>query len=150
MGDFLRQTRETSLNKLKLQIAAAIRSHVAQYHLGDIETTTLMCCETISTKQKKGLFGKAMVIETAVLLTPHWLIWATAKGNQTPFVLSAKLSNIQIQDYETSKTQKLIPDSGLIISGLRTDAVDLGSIFIGFGSEPAAQKFRRLLMEQLM
>jgi hypothetical protein len=30
-----------------------------------------------------------------------------------------------------------MPDSGLNISGLRTDAVDLGSTFIGLGPEAA-------------
>ncbi|MEZ4590369.1 MAG: hypothetical protein R3D55_04405 [Chloroflexota bacterium] len=137
------------MNNLNAQVAAAIRSHAAKYNLGDIEAATLICCETVAKKGKKGLFGKGVVIETAVLLTARWLIWATAEGNQPPTVLSAQLNDIQIQDYETSEMYKLIPDSGLVISGLRTDAVDLGSTFIGFGPEPAAQKFRTLLMKQL-
>jgi hypothetical protein len=44
---------------------------------------------------------------------------------------------------------KLVQDTGVNISGLRTDAVDLGSAFIGLGPEPAAQKFRTMLREEI-
>jgi hypothetical protein len=54
-----------------------------------------------------------------------------------------------VQDYEKSEMYKLMQDTGLNISGLRTDAVDLGSTFIGLGPEPAAHKLRTLLKEAL-
>jgi hypothetical protein len=59
------------------------------------------------------------------------------------------LSDIQVQDYENSGMYKMISDAGLNISGLRTDAVDLGTAFIGLGPEPAAQKFRAMLKDVL-
>jgi hypothetical protein len=150
MGDYFRTTRESTLNNLNPALLATIRTHIEKYELGDIDTSALLCCETTSTKQKKGLFGgKAEIILTDVILTSQWLIWATGRENESPSVLSARLRDIQVQDYEKSEMYKLMQDTGLNISGLRTDAVDLGSTFIGLGSEPAAQKFRNLLKETL-
>ena len=150
MGDYLRTTRESTLDNLNPVLVATIRAHIEKYELGDINSSALICCETISTKQKMGLFGgKAEVILTDVILTSQWLIWAMSKNNGSPSVLSARLRDIQVQDYEKSEMYKLMQDTGLNISGLRTDAVDLGSTFIGLGSEPAAQKFRTVLKETL-
>jgi hypothetical protein len=148
MGDYLRTTRESALSNLDPVLVAGIRAHIEKYQLGDVASSALMCCETTSTKQKKGLFGgKAEIVLTDVILTPQWLIWAMRKDNESPSVLSARLRDIQVQDYEKSEMSKLMQDTGLNISGLRMDAVDLGSAFIGLGSEPAAQKFRTLLKE---
>ncbi len=150
MGDYLRTTRESMINNLNPVLVETIRAHIEKYELGDIDLSAVICCETTSTKQKKGLFGgKAEIILTAVILTPQWLIWATSKNNESPSVLSARLRDIQVQDYEKSEMYKLMQDTGLNISGLRTDAVDLGSVFIGLGTEPAAQRFRILLKETL-
>jgi hypothetical protein len=150
MGEYLRVTRESTFNDLNPALVSAIRAHIEKYELGNLETSALICCETTSTKQKKGLFGgKAETILTGAILTPQWLIWAAGKENESPSVLSARLRDIQVQDYEKSEMYKLMQDTGLNISGLRTDAVDLGSTFIGLGPEPAAQKLRTLLKEAL-
>jgi hypothetical protein len=150
MGEYLRTTRESTFNDLNPALVAAIRAYTEKYELGDMETSALICCETTSTKQKKGLFGgKAETILTGVILTPQWLIWAAGKEKEPPSVLSARLRDIQVQDYEKSEMYKLMQDTGLNISGLRTDAVDLGSTFIGLGPEPAAHKLRTLLKEAL-
>jgi hypothetical protein len=148
MGEYLRSRRECTLDAMRPTTAAAIRSYIEKYELGDLAASALMSCETASTKQKKGLFGgKAEVILTGVLLTPKWLIWATGKENETPGVLSARLRDIQVQDYEKSSQYRLIPDSGIDISGLRTGTADPASAFIGLGPEPSAQKFRSMLKE---
>ena len=150
MGDYLRATRECTLGSLNPTLAASIRAHIEKYELGDVEASALICCETTSTKQKKGLFGrKAEVFLTGMILTSQWLIWGSGKENETLGVHSARLRDVQVQDYEKSSMYKLVQDTGLNISGLRTDAVDIGSIFIGLGPEPAAQKFRAMLKEEI-
>ena len=150
MGDYIRTTRECSFEDLSPSIVIAIRAHIEKYELGEIESTVLSCCETTSTKQKRGIFGgKGETVITGVMLTPQWLIWATSSNKESPVVLSARLREIQVQDYEKSEMHKLIQDTGLNVFGIRTDAVELGSTFIGFGVEPAAQKFRNLLRETL-
>lgn len=148
MGDYARTTRECTLASLHPTLATSLRAHVQKYELGDGETAVLICCETVSTRSKKGLFGrKTEVVHTAVLVTPTYLIWATAKDNETPGVLSARLRDVQVQDYERSELYKLVPDSGLNITGLFTNATAPGSSFIGLGPEPAAQKLRTVLKE---
>jgi hypothetical protein len=150
MGDYLRTTRECTLDSLHSLQAKAMRAHVEKYELGDIEKSILICCETVSTKKKKGfLNAKAEVILTSMLLTPQWLIWAAGKENEIPGVLSARLHELRVRDYEKSDLNKLVADTGLDISGLRTDTVEVGSAFIGLGSEPAAQKFRTILTEMV-
>src|SRR6266487_5923718 len=103
MGDYLRATRECTLGSLNPILAATIRAHIERYELGDVDASALICCETTSTKQKKGLFGgKAEVILTGMILTPQWLIWASGKENEAPGVLSARLRDVRVQDYEKS------------------------------------------------
>ncbi len=149
MGDYTRTTRECTLDGLQPPLAAAIRSHVKKYELGDIEAAILMCCETISTKKKKGLFRrKAEVTLTAIIFTPQWLIWAAGKQDEALGVLSARLHDIRVQDYEKSEMYKLMQDTGLNIFGLRTGDGP-GSIFFGLGPEPAAQRFRTMLRDAL-
>lgn len=147
MSDYIRTTRECALDSLQPALSAAIRKHIERHALGIQEAGILVCCETTSTKPKKGLFGKAEVILTGMLVTPDWLVWAAGKENETPGVISARLSDITVQDYETSDFYKMVPDSGLNISGLRTDTPQAGTSFIGLGPELAAQKFRQVIRE---
>lgn len=150
MGDYLRTTRECEFDDLQPLLVTAIRGHIDRYELGDIEGSALMCCETTSTKKKKGLFGgKTEVILTGVVITPQWLIWASGKEGEAPGVLSARLDDIRVQDYEESEMYKMMQDTGLNVLGLRTGASDLGSVFIGLGPEPAAQRFRAMLKEAI-
>jgi hypothetical protein len=149
MGDYVRATRECALDGLRPELAAAIRKYAEKHDLGNLEADILICCETTSTKKKRGLFGgKPEVILTGMLVTSKWLIWAAGKENESPGVLAAKLRDIQAQDYEKSDFYKLIPDTGLNIDGLRV-AAGSGSAFIGLGPEPAGQKFREVLIEAL-
>ena len=150
MGDYLRTTRECTLDEMNPVVAKSIRDHIQKYELEEVESSILICCETTSTKIKKGFFGgKAEPIQTGILLTPRWLVWATAKEEETFGVYSARLDNLQAQDYEKSEMFKLVSDSGINISGLRTDSTEVGSIFIGLGPEAAAVKFRAMLKEAI-
>jgi hypothetical protein len=150
MGDYLRSTRECTLDSMRPALAAAIRAHVERHQLGDVLESAVACCETTSTKTKKGLFGgKAEVILTGVVLTPQWLIWASGKEHEEPGVLSGRLRDIRVEDYEKSDLYKMVQDTGLHVLGLRTGAAELASAFIGFGPEPAAQQFRAALKDAL-
>jgi hypothetical protein len=84
-----------------------------------------------------------------VVLTPQWMILTSCRNNESPSVLSTRLSDIKVQDYEKTDLYKLVEDTGLEISGLRTGPDEIGSVFIGLGPEPAAQKFRILIREAL-
>jgi len=150
MSDYLRSTSECAFEDLQPALVTAIRGHIDRFELGDIEGSALMCCETTSTKKKKGLFGgKTEVIRTGVVVTPRWLIWASGKEGEVPGVLSARLQNIQVQDYEKTELYKMMQDTGLNVLGLRTGTNNQGSVFIGLGPEPVSQKFRAVLREAI-
>jgi hypothetical protein len=147
MGDYQRTTRACTLDTLPTATAAALRAHAAQHQLGDLDAPGTACWETVSTKKKKGLFGAPEVIVTGIVLAPPMLLWAAGKAGEKPGVLSARLSTVQVQDYERSPMHKLVADTGLNINGLLTDTPHAGSAFIGLGPEPAAQQLRAALAE---
>ena len=149
MGEYVRTTRECTLDSMHPSLADAIRAHVERYGMEDVLALASICCETVSTKQKKKLFSsKAEVVIAGVVLTPKWLIWAGGKENENPGVLSARLQNLRVEDYEKSSMYKLMQDTGLDVFGFPVGD-ELGSVFIGLGPEPAAQKFRDMLKEAI-
>ncbi len=146
MSEYLRSTRECTFENMKPTLAASIRTTLEKNGL--VLPAVFTCYETTSTKQKKGLFGgKAETVLTGVVLTSQFLLIATEKNHEAPAVLSTGLNDIRVQDYEKSDLYKLMPDTGIELSGLRTDLIDRGSLFIGLGPEPAAQNFRAALKE---
>jgi hypothetical protein len=150
MSDYQRTTRECTLDTIPATLAAALHSHAEKYELGNLSDDALICCETISTREKKGWF-KRQTEQTVMVavLTARWLVWATQLNDKLPATLSARLRDIQVQDYEKSEMYHLVQDAGLNISGLRTGGTAVGTAFIGLGSEPVAQKFRDLLKDAL-
>jgi hypothetical protein len=135
---------------MRPKLAAAIRIHSEKYDLGDLEASALICCETISTRQKKVLFGsKTEVYITGIILTPQWLVWAAGKEGESPAAFSARLRDIRVQDYEKSDMFKMIQDTSLNIFGLLTGAKRHGVSFIGLGSEALGQRFREILREEI-
>jgi hypothetical protein len=148
MGDYNRSTRNCTLETMTPALAEALRAHAAQYQLGSLDAPGIACWETTSTKTKKGLFGgKPEVVLTGLVLAPPMLLWATGKAGHKPAVLSARLRDVQVQDYEQSSMYRLVQDSGVNLNGLKTDAPEASSAFIGLGPEPAAQQFRQALAE---
>ncbi len=146
MGDWKRSTRECSLNDLPPQVTAAIKSHIEQYNLGEILSDASLNIENKSEKIKKGLFGSAGTVFTHVILTPRWLVWTIQDGKDGISAVSARLADIVVTDYAKGKMTQLVPDTGLEVTGEFTGLAHAlpseqrGSIFIGLGPEPAAQK----------
>lgn len=149
MNTNTRNTRECSMDSLLPELATALRKHAQVYKLGNIESSIIMCCETASTQKKTGLFGGSETIITGAILTSEWLILSTKTGNEKPDVISARLKNIQAQNFESTAMFKVNPDSGLNITGRYSDVTKQGMIFLGLGSEPAAEKFRQALQQAL-
>ena len=73
-------------------------------------------------------------------------MWATS-GTKTPAaVLSAQLRDVVVQDYAESQFAKMIPDSGLNVSGKFTDASENGMTFIGLDGGAAGRKFTEIVV----
>ena len=148
MNVHTRTTRECSLDSLPAELVAAIRSHVEFYKLGNIESSIVICVETTSAEKKSGLFRNSSETTISVdLITSEWLIVAEKKGNDKPGVISGQLKNLNVQNFEDSAMFKISPDTGLNITGRYSDVTKQGTAFIGLGSGPAAEKFRKALRE---
>ena len=126
-----------------------MRTHAARYGLDDIESNILMCCETISVRQKKGLFGGIRTTLSAVYITPKWLVWVDSTHQNDASAGSAQLKHIEVRDYKTTASYTISPDQGLNITGRYTDKNKTGITFIVLSSEPDGQKFRQVLEEAL-
>ena len=80
------------------------------------------------------------------IVTPHWLVWAISGSKMKMAVLSAQLTHITVQDYAQTPFAKIIPDSGIEVNGMFTDASENASAFIGLEEGAAGNKFRELLI----
>ncbi|MCI0550031.1 MAG: hypothetical protein L0287_03675 [Anaerolineae bacterium] len=149
MNAITRTTRACTIETLNEGLRNAMRTHGARYGLNDIESDVLMCCETISVRQKKGLFGGIKTTLSAVYITPKWLVWADSTDQNDAGVGSAQLKHIDARDYKTTASYTISPDQGLNITGRYTDKNRTGITFIVLSSESAGQKFRQVLEEAL-
>ena len=151
MGEYRRVTRACTLESMRPELAKAIKAHIERYGLEGFIENILIGCETISTKEKKSLFGKKTEIEIGgVILTPKWLIWAGGKENEKTGVLASRLQDLRVEDYEKTKMYEMIQDTGVNVDGFRTGQESgSGSVFIGLGMEPAAKRFREMLKEAI-
>lgn len=148
MGDYNRSTRELTLETLSPAMSAALKDHIEQYNLGDVLTDELMCIEATSEKIKKGLFAgpgpKAM--KMGVVLTKRWLFEIRAADNEVPYARSLRLADIVVEDHEKSAFARMVPDTGVHITGQATGATESGTSFIGLGKDAAGEKFKEMLI----
>jgi hypothetical protein len=147
MSDWKRRTREIPFESLPLEMVAAINQHIEGHNLGPILSDSLICVETDSEKVKKGLFGKAEIVQVGAIVTPRWLLWAIHGTNMQIAVRSAQLINIIVQDYAQTSFAKMIPDSGIEVSGLFTGASESVSAFIGLEENAAGNQFKEIIIK---
>ena len=149
MSTTSRKTRTCTVEMLDEGLKAAIRAHGMKYGLGDIESDVLMCCETISIQQKKGLFGGIKTTLSAVFVTPKWLVWVDSNERNDAGASTAQLKHIDVRDYRATANYTIMPDQGLNVTGRYTDRNKTGITFIVLDSEPDGQKFRQVLDQAL-
>jgi hypothetical protein len=147
MSDWKRSTKEIRFESLPPEMGAAITQHIEQYHIGPILSDSLICIQTDSEKVKKGLFGKAETVQVGAIVTPRWLVWVIHGTKMQTTVLSAQLINITVQDYAQTSFAKMIPDSGIEVSGMFTAAGESASAFIGLEENAAGNKFRETMIK---
>lgn len=151
MREYQRTTRECSVAELRPELAKAIREYAVKHDLGDVEAELIICCETTSERLKKGLLSRLFgdpdaLHHTAMLLTPGLLIWGTTGDRRGTSIVSARLADIEVRDYDSS----LIEDSGLDIFGFLNQSSERVHAFIGLGEGEAAERFRRALKERVV
>ncbi len=143
MSDYNRTTRECPVSQLHPELLGAIQSYFLEHQLGDLETETLLCCETISTKKDFGKLSALLkgVLDTTIhmgmLLTSQQLIWVR-KGDRSGILLTAaNLKDIQVRAYTSMFTK----DAGLEIFGYISDSKSNVRGYIGMGADAATQNF---------
>lgn len=151
MSNYNRTTRECSVSQLHPELRQAIRSYFQEHDLGDPETESVMCCETISEKKDVSklvswLGGASdATVHTGMLLTSEWLIWAR-RGDQSGTVVNvANLKEVQGRAYQSVITK----ETGLEIYGLIGASKRLVRGFVGMGEEEAAQKFVEAVVNKI-
>lgn len=149
MNPTTRKTRACTLDTLDEALKDAIRAHAVKYRLDDVQSHILMCCETLSFRHKKGLFGGIQTTLSAVYVTPKWLVWADSSGRNDVVAGTAQLSQIDVRDYGSTAQYAISPDQGINITGRYTDKNKVGITFIMLEAGADGQKLRQVLNEAL-
>jgi len=147
MSDWKRTTREVQFENLNPEMVDAVRKHIELYNLGSILSHGLMCIQTDSEKIRKGLFGGTEVVHVGAIVTPLWLVWVISGTKTQTAVLSAQLRDVVVQDYAQTQFAKLVPDSGIEVSGRFTDVSENDSAFIGLDEGVAGMKFKEIVIK---
>jgi hypothetical protein len=143
MSDYTRSTIECTVNQLRPELRRAIDEYFQKNTLGELESETLLCCETVSEKKEPGWLASLLgdkdepLIYTAMLLTPTHLIWARGNQQTSINVNAADLRFIRVKPFSSLFTT----DTGLEISGLLGNTKGVAMGYIGMGSESITQKF---------
>ncbi len=146
MSDYTRTTRECPPAQLKPELLQAIRAYAQQHELGDVEAEARLCCETHSEKKKKGFFASLgggdpdPAHDTALLLTPNWLIWARSGPKTGVVVSSARLRDANVSAYDS----RLIPDTGLEVASPQVGSPEPVVAFIPLGPGAAPGLIERV------
>lgn len=149
MGDYNRFTKEIAFSEIPINVIQSVQTYIEKHNLGDILANPLMCIISTSEKIKKGLFGGSgpKLLTQTVILTDRWLILADNVDQNALYIKSMQLRDITVEDYERSSFYKMIPDTGMNVNGLFTDASEVGSIFLPLGKDEAGEKFKSALIE---
>lgn len=150
MGDYNRSTTEIKFEDISLDVMQAINKYIETRNLGDVLKGTSQCILSNNEKIKKGLFGggpgpKSLV--QVAILTNRWLILADRVDQNAIYIKSMQLKDIVVEDYEKSSFYAMIPDTGMNINGMFTDASEKGTIFLPLGKDMAGEKFKEALIQ---
>jgi hypothetical protein len=150
MGDYNRSTKEISFDSISPDVMQAIHKYIETRNLGDILKGTSQCIISNNEKIKKGLFGggpgpKSLV--QVAILTDRWLILADRVDQNAIYIKSMQLKDITVEDYEKSSFYKMIPDTGMNITGMFTDTSEKGTIFLPLGRDSAGETFKEALIQ---
>lgn len=143
MSTYTRTTRTCLPSQLRPELYQAIHDYFQGQQLGDPETESVICCETVSRKKDAGRLASwlegegAAIIYTAMLLTAQQLIWVRSADGSGVVLTAADLKEIRVKAYASPLTR----DAGLEVFGVIGDSRGRMRGYIGMGPEAAAQKF---------
>lgn len=117
--------------------------------MNDLEADILMCCETLSVRQRRGFWRGIRTTLSTVYVTPKWLVWADSTDRSDANVGGSQLICVDLWDDQATTNSPIASDQGLNITGRYTDETKTGIVFIVLDSNLDARKFRQVLEEEL-
>lgn len=150
MADYNRSTRELTSQDIPADVRRVLTEHIEFHNLrSTLLQEILIAIESKADKIKKGMFTPAGVKSSVayVIVTKTWLFDVVKPEGGTFSVLSARLANITVTDYEKDPAYSIMPDTGVFVNGTFTDAGERASKFIGLGKEPAGARFKEVLIQ---
>ena len=143
MSSYKRFTRECTLEELRPELLLALREYLLGHGLADIEAQIVMCCETLSEKQKTSFLASLVgedldeTYYTGAFFTPQVLVWVRSGDKTGASVVSAQLREIHVRPFASP----LVEDAGLEVNGYVGDSSTRIRGYIGLGTESAASRF---------
>ena len=143
MNTYNHTTRECSVSQLHPNLSQAVREYFQNHQLGDVDSVTRMCCETISEKRNPGKLASILdgspdtTIHLGTLLTDEWLVWARTGDHSATIVNASRLKGLQVKLLIARRTKDML----LEISGMIGGTKDYVRGNLEMGPELAAQKF---------
>jgi len=152
MSGYTRTTRICPASHIHSSLAQVVLEYFQTHQLGDPETDTVLCCETISRRDPPGKLVSMLDgnpdtdIHLAILLTAEWLIWARHGDRTGTVITGAKLQVIKVKAFVTRRTK----DMELEVSGFMADTKEYVRGNLELGPDPAAQKFCEAVMAAVL
>lgn len=155
-------TEQRSFESLLPEIVNAIRDHVREFELGDVESAILACCETVAVKEKIGALKKLSMMLTGgdpdpdplhhvgMLVTAEWLIWARSGAKSGTHVLAARLTDIEVRDIQEELKKMSVEDTGINVFGFIGRHPEKRHAFIPIAAARPGDDFRAVLKEALV
>ena len=143
MSDYIRTTRDCSVNHLRPELFTALRNYFQEHELGDLAAETILCYETTSKrKEKNKLFswlnaGMDETVHMAVLYTSEWLAWVRSGDQSGLHVSVAELKQVGVRVYASLLTR----EAGLEIAGHIEGTKGIMRGVVAMESLSAAEKF---------
>ena len=143
MFGYARTTRICPVSQIHPDLARVIREFFQTHQLGDAESETVQCCETISTRPPPNRLVGMLdgnpdnTIHLAIVLGADWLVWAR-NGDQTgTIVTGAKLQVLKAKIYVRRNSKNM----ELEISGFMAGTKEYMRGTLELGPDADAQKF---------
>jgi hypothetical protein len=143
LNNYKRNTRACTFEELQPALQQALRAYFSEHELTGVEAQILMCCETLSKRQKTSalatLLGedRDLVYCLGAFVTPEWLVWARSGDHTKTTVVAAKLKDIHVRQMAFL----LSKDTGINIDGFLDGFYYKIHGYIALGPEPAAEEF---------
>ena len=144
-----RTTRICDFDALRPDHRAALRDYAEKHDLGAVSAQAKLCGDTTSIKRRSSFIDRLLVrtptiTYISVVITGELLIWAVSSNTQPPTVISARLSTIEVSDYDP----RLMLDRGLEVAVAQTvGGGERGTYFIGLSEDDGGNRLRVGVLE---